>query len=225
MKKHSFLPLLLTATLFTGCNSQNQENSTALLSETVNNKPHVAILPLIDNSEQALGWNLSDEFTYTLCSKLSQKELFTIATPHQVALQAKKMKGTNNPFSTDISWMKTVFAEEDFVVFLELIEHKEEPNMPVSQQVSSAPETLSAQLNICLRLRVIDLRKETPLVTLQEIFQETHFVPRQFTQYNFHQASWNTEEFTLSPVGIAHAQLLKELKTRVEEYILIALRS
>ncbi|MBM3199008.1 MAG: hypothetical protein FJZ58_07155 [Chlamydiae bacterium] len=221
MYKSPFFSLCLLAGCVVSCGPR-PETSSAVSTQMQSLAPRVAILPLIDNSEQSLSWNISDEFTYTLCSRLDQKGLLQIAPLSRIKAHMKKMRSTYNPFGSDLAWTKQVFAEEDFVVFLELIEHREELNMPSARQANVSPETLSAELNICLRLRILDLRKQEPVITLQEIFQESHFIPRQFTKVNFHQATWNTEEFALSPVGIAHTQLLKQLKSRIEDYILLA---
>ena len=216
MRQYFFYSILFVGALVTGC--EKNKNETAMLSESMQSRPAVAIIPLIDNSEHVLGWNLSDEITYSLCSKLDQKNTLNLTLPGKIKAAIKKIKGQNNPFGNEILWVKNSF-DEDFVVFLEMIEHSE---IPSEMGKKAPPETLSAQLNMSLRLRIIDIRGETPRIALQEILQESHFVPRQFTQYNFHQSLWNTEEFGLSPVGIAHAQLIKELKTRIEDYILLA---
>ena len=217
MKCKIFFLIAGSAIALTGCSSDRDD--TATLYESSSLKPSVAIIPLIDNSNHALGWNLSDEITFTLCSKLDRQNALNLAQPGKVKSQSKKMKGFNNPFGEDLDWVKSTFNEEEFVVFLEMIEHGEIPN---ATNKKFPPETLSAQLNLALRLRIVDVRGETPKVILQEIIQDSHFIPRQFTSYNFHQTPWNTEEFFLSPVGIAHAQLIKELKGRIEDYILLA---
>ena len=209
---------LAVAGILAGCHSDAQDS---VVIESEKQIPKVAILPLIDNSEQVLDWSLSDEFTYTLCSKLRQQGALQIASLPHIKSYVRKMKSTYNPFSEDLSWTKNVFTDEEFVVFLEMVEHREEPHTS-SLSLQTTPETLNADLHICLRLRILDLRHETPTITLQELFQDSHFIPRQFTQYNFHQAAWNTDEFALSPVGIAHAQLLRQLKERIEDYILLA---
>ena len=220
MKTPFFYSIFLAAALFSSCEKAENKN-TALLSESKNFKPRVAIIPLIDNSDHSLEWSLSDEFTNTLCAKLDQRDVFLLDSPGKVKMLTKKIKGINNPFGQELQWTKQVFTEEDFVVFLELIEHREVLNEG-KLKLTTAVENLSAQLNICLRLRILDLRGEEPKITLQEILQDSHFIPKQFTQQNFPQTSWNTEEFNLSPMGIAHAQLIKELRSRIEDYILLA---
>ncbi len=217
MKQYIY-PFICAALLTVGC-QKNQD--TAMLSQKQLLKPSVAIVPLIDNSDHALGWNLSDEITYTLCSKLHEKNTLNLTLPGKIRAQSKRVKGQMNPFTQDLNWIKKTFTDEEFVVFLEMIEHSEIPSQTVSDK-KTPKEALSANLLVSVRVRIVDLRGETPKITLQEIIQDSHFIPRQFTQYNFHQSPWNTEEFLLSPVGIAHAQLIKELKNRIEDYILLA---
>ncbi len=217
MKQYIY-PFICSALLVSGC-QKNQDAD--VLSQKQSLKPSVAVIPLIDNSDHTLSWNLSDEITYTLCTKLYEKNTLNLTLPGKIKAQSKRVKGQMNPFSEDLQWVKKAFSEEEFVVFLEMIEHSEIPaETPSDKKVSK--ESLSANLHMSVRVRIVDLRHETPKITLQEIIQDSHFIPRQFTQYNFHQSPWNTEEFLLSPVGIAHAQLIKELKTRIEDYILLA---
>jgi hypothetical protein len=215
MKKRFFY-IALAMTFMCGC--QNDSQTTSAVSSKSSHKPCVAIVPLIDSSSHQLDWNLSEEITCLLCTKLDQRGTLQLALPGKIKMQTKRLKELKNPFEEDIQWVKKAFAEEEFVVFLEMIEHEEVPH----QTGSPAPaESLPADLNICVRIQIIDNRSQTPYLALSEIIQDSHFVPRQFTHYNFDQAPWNTEEFTLSPVGIAHTQLIKELRTRIEDYILL----
>ncbi len=217
MNKHFLLSILSIGLLFCGCNKNGDDNQS--ISQSQNFKPSVAIAPVIDNSESGLNWDLSDEITYSISSKLIQKKKFNIADPQKTKVQIKKNKVHSNPFDTDLAWVKKTFPGEDFVVFMEMIEHREQVRNADS---SKAPETLSADLNLALRLRIVDARKEQPFVILQEIIQDTHFIPRQFTKYNFQQSPWNSEEFSISPIGIAHSLLIKELTARIEDYIILS---
>lgn len=203
--------------LLSSCQKQN--NDTASLEQSYLQKPAVAIAPVIDNSESGLGWDLSDELTYTLSSRLVQKAKFSVADPQKTKTQIRKIKTNNNPFGADLNWTKKAFPGEDFVVFMELIEHRESLN---DTRQNRAPESSPAQLNLSMRLRIVDVRNPEPQVILQEIIQDSHFIPRQFTSYNFNQSPWNSEEFSISPVGIAHSLLIKELSSRIEDYIYLS---
>lgn len=73
-----------------------------------------------------------------------------------------------------------------------------------------------------MRVRVFDLRGKEPKIVLQELIHDSHFIPRQFTQANFYQVPWGHESFSISPIGLAHAEFTKEISSRLEDYILMA---
>ncbi len=217
----SYLYFALAATsLLIGCQKNKEE--TVSLKESIRQAPTLAIAPVIDNSKQSLGWDVSQEFTHALCLRLEKTDRVSLSELRSAKTLAKKLKANHHPFTGDLQWAKTAFPKEDFVVFLELLEHDEVPNQSTPE---ASPEECSAQLNLSMRIRVLDLRSQMPKVILQEIVRDSHFVPRQFTHYHFHQEPWGSEDFSISPVGIAHAQLIKEVASRVEDYILITKNS
>lgn len=218
MRKQFLLPLFSLSFLLAGCQKDNNTSYTTT-SQMQQSKPLVAIAPMVDHSETELGWDLSDEFTYCISTKLLQKNKFRVVDPQKTKTQIKKAKVHTNPFGNDLSWVKNTFPGDDFVVFMELIEHREQLRETDS---SKKPEHSHADLNVTLRLRIVDIRKEQPLIVLQEIIQDSHFIPRQLTSYNQQQAPWNSEGFSISPVGIAHASLIKELTARIEDYVVLS---
>lgn len=218
MNKRFLLLMASAACLLSSCGKDNEAVSSSSHSQAL--KPVVAIAPVIDNSESGLSWDVSDEITYSLSSRLVQKNKLNIADPQKTKNQLKKAKVHGSPFAADLEWIKKTFASEDFVVFMELIEHREK--IRESAENPKSPESLPADLNVALRIRIIDVRSDAPAVVLQEIIQDSHFIPRQFTKYNFEQAPWNSEEFSISPVGIAHSLLIKEVCSRIEDYISLA---
>jgi len=72
-------------------------------------------------------------------------------------------------------------------------------------------------------VRVLDLRTPEPKIVLQELIHDVHFIPRQFTQSNFHQIAWGQAGYETSPLGIAHEELTKEISLRLEDYIIHAM--
>ncbi|HEY5259118.1 MAG TPA: CT253 family lipoprotein [Rhabdochlamydiaceae bacterium] len=203
------ISLLLLAV---GCDkSDNSEQ--ALYRESGRPKPDVAVVPFIDHSASKLSWNLSDELSSTLCHRLSQKDKL------YVVMIGKKERDLFNPFGTETGWIKDNYPDHEFVAFTEIVEHIEVPTRS-ERQVSA--EAASAELRMTVRLRVFDMRGEEPKVVLQELIHKNHFVPKQFNQYNFDQEPWGDASFPVSPLGIAHAELTKEIASRLEDYILIA---
>ncbi len=220
---------LIIACLFlsfaaTGCNEHKQgQDNTAMYQKGARLKPIVTVIPIVDSTENDLPWNLSDELTSAIDYQLARNNNLYIIEPAKARAALKKIKGTQNPFGTDISWIKTTFTDEEFVVFFELVEHEEVLRQDKKKPID--PQYCSADLNISMRVRVFDLRSQQPKVVLQELVHDSHFVPRQFTHVNFHQALWGEDSFSISPMGLAHKEFTKEIATRVEDYILLTSRN
>lgn len=209
---------LLSLTLVTGCSLHlvTQEDSMQQ-TQTSSLKPIVAIVPVIDHTEDS-DWNLSDEFTYCINRQLAQKNHLFLVDLDKIRAITQQFALTQNPFGQDISWLKKTFSHQEFVVFLELVEHNE-----VARQDKPLDLTkCSAELLMTMRIRVFDLRQEEPKVILQELVHESHFIPRPFTRNNFQQEKWGHEMFIISPMGLAHTHFIKHICNRLEDYILLA---
>ena len=94
--------------------------------------------------------------------------------------------------------------------------------VPVRNTKNLSSADTSANLNMSLRVRMLDLRGPQPSIVLQEIVHDSHHIPKQFTRANFHQVEWGKGSFNISPLGLAHAQLTKEIASRIEDYALLA---
>lgn len=197
----------------------NVSNAQALFYQDGKQKPVVALVPVFDHTTPTVEWDLSEEMTHEIVGRLLNKDKLYLTPRKKVESFISNLRQSQNPFAMDISWAKTTFDDQDFVVFMELIEHDE---VPLQNSPQEDPKLCAAELNISLRVRVLDLRGETPTVVLQEIIRHNHHLPRQFTKYNFYQDAWGECDFPLSTLGLAHAQLTKEAASRIEEYILLA---
>ncbi len=201
-----------------GCDGNQQ--STAYEQTAAKTKSIVSIVPVIDNTKNDYDWNLSDELSSELYYRLGHQDHFQIADAPHVRTKLKRLKDGENPFGVDLSWVKKAFQGDDFVVFLELIEHEEV--FKQNRKKLADPAECSADLNMSMRVRVFDLRDKEPRVVLQELIHDSHFIPRQFTQANFYQVPWGHESFSISPIGLAHAEFTKEIASRLEDYIVMA---
>lgn len=219
MSRRLIAGLLLTLAM-TGCNETKHDHETSAVHQKgADLKPVVTLVPVIDSTSNDLTWNLSDELTSSIDYQLSRCQDLKVADPAKAYAALKKVKETQNPFSADTIWIKKAFSNEQFVVFLELVEHEEVLRQNKKKPVDA--QYCSADLNMSMRVRVFDLRGEQPKVVLQELLRDTHFVPRQFTQVNFYQAPWGSDTFSISPIGLAHSEFTKEIATRIQEYILL----
>ncbi|MES2274011.1 MAG: CT253 family lipoprotein [Chlamydiota bacterium] len=201
---------LLALSLF-GCSRNNDEMSR--FHEDGRAKPVVAVASMIDTTSFDTAWSLSEEFTSMIVGSLSKSgELFVEGTDDDSFVE--------NPFGTDLSWVKHEFQSKEFAVFLELVEHEAAPVIRSKKNVSH--QELSVNLNMAVRVRVIDLRGSQPKIVLQEMVRDSYFIPKTLLPTDYSEAVWGTAEYRKSPMGIAHSQLGREIANRISEYILLA---
>lgn len=196
-----------------GCTTQNQTQD-PLYSLNGKLKPHVSLIPLVDHSDSDLSWNVSEEMTTEIENRVVERGNLLLDDSKKILQTISRLSPEQNPFADNISWMKGMF-DTQYVAFTELLEHEEVPIHNANAEESPA------HLKIAIRLRVVDLRGQTPHVILQEIIHANHYVPKQFTKSMFGHVYWGHEVYSISPTGIAHGQLVKEIASRVEDYILI----
>ncbi|MBI2810761.1 MAG: hypothetical protein HYX67_08040 [Candidatus Melainabacteria bacterium] len=213
------LSLSVLSLIAVGCDDTNKNTSQAYEQKS-NSKPVVSVVPIIDNTKNSYEWNLSDELSSSLYYRFAQQDTLFLEKASAVRAKTRKLAEGQNPFGPDITWVKKAFQGDDFVVFLELVEHEEVYKQNKKKPVDNS-ET-SADLNMSMRVRVFDVRDNEPKVILQELIHDSHFIPRPFTEANFYQVAWGHESFSVSPIGLAHAQFVKEIATRLEDYILMA---
>jgi len=199
-----------------GCR-KNSNQSTAVLQVPAINHPIVAVVPVIDRSHSSLNWNLSNELSQAVRHRLTQKKQLYLVGEESFAAHAQKSIASNDPFGVETAWVKKAFPQNEFVVFMELLSHHEIANLNEAE-----PQDTPAQLTMSMRVRVFDVRGTSPQIVLQEVIEQSHHVPRQFTQANLNQVPWGDEAFDVSPLGIAHDMLCKELAGRIEDYIHVA---
>jgi hypothetical protein len=222
LSRLSLIPFIALALTLTGCRNSSENGQAAHQSHSAS-RPLVAIVPVINNTKSdEYAWSLSDEFTSSIFSCLAQGPLY-LDHLGKVREMVKKCKEMQNPFGTNTSWIKKAFENEQFVVFLELVEHEEILKRDRRIEIEIDPKTCPADLKLCMRIRAFDLRGEVPRVILQELVNNSHFIPKQFTKVNFQQVAWGDENFNFSPLGLAHWEFAKEIATRIEDYIRIAI--
>ena len=204
------IPAILIALAAVSC-SRNQNDEMSRFHEDGRAKPSVAVASLLDTTSFDASWSLSEELT--------QGVMDLVARTGQVHVHSQQESPfTENPFGNNLSWMKREFQGEEFVAFLELVEHEFAP----VKAKGVTPQEASSNLNMGVRLRVIDLRAETPKIVLQEMIRDSYFVPKTLIPTDYSVAVWGTDHFQKSPMGIAHAQLMQEIASRITDYILLA---
>lgn len=205
------ISLATLALLITGCASRTHSEMTRFHDDG-RAKPIVLVPQLIDTSSFEAPWSISEELTTELVDRLSHNGSIYVAKADDVAF-------TENPFSKDLSWMKREFPNQEFALFLELVEHEIVPADPSKKDLP--PQENSYLINTCVRMRVVDLRT-SPKIVLQETVRNSHFIPQTLMPTNYGLVTWGSAEYQFSEMKAAHDELVAEIATRVTDYILLA---
>ena len=191
--------------------SRNSNDEMSRFHEDGRAKPSVAVAPMLDTTSFDASWNLSEELTQGVMDR--------VAVTGEIFVHSQQESPfTENPFGADLAWMKREFQGEEFVAFLELVEHE---FAPVKTKGMTLQE-VSSNLNMSIRLRVVDLRTSSPKIVLQEMIRDSYFVPKTLIPTDYSVDSFGTEGFKKSPMGVAHAQLIQQVAHRISDYILLA---
>lgn len=70
-----------------------------------------------------------------------------------------------------------------------------------------------------MRVRILDVRGSEPKIILQEVIDHDHVIPHFYVGCDYEKMPWGTAAFEQTPMGVAHAKIIKELISHVEGYI------
>jgi len=206
-----FIPILFTLSAI-ACN--RSDSDLARFFEDGRAKPVVAVASVIDATSLDLPWSLSEELTSLVVSAISKGGSICVLAKDGLA-------STDTPFSSDLSWVKREFPEDQFVVFLELVEH-EIIAASSNPKVVAEPFETAMNLKMAVKMRVIDLRNLSPRIVLQEMVRNSYYIPKNAVPTDYRVSGWGTNDFFKSPMGLAHQQLVHEISQRVCDYIQLA---
>ncbi|MGM0440678.1 MAG: DUF7499 family protein [Chlamydiota bacterium] len=110
--------------------------------------------------------------------------------------------------------------DADYLVAMELLDHKEEkyhgqkvyPLYPQRGEPGSI-------IMMTMRVKVWNVRSDKPYIVLQEIVKSNHLVNRQESFRDYNQMPWGTTAYRLSPMGMAHTRLAKDIVKHLQTYI------
>ncbi|MBI3900935.1 MAG: hypothetical protein HY324_02135 [Chlamydiia bacterium] len=204
----TLLPLIFAA----GCFTHRLGDPVATRFHDDGRAKPVAVIPtIIDTTSFDVPWSVAEELTTSIVDSV-------LASGQVYIRSGDEFSVIENPFGTDLSWTKQEFAGQQFAVFLELVEHELTPAF--SQRSKDEPR--GNYLNMGVRLRVVDIRGETPKIVLQEIVRDSYYIPKSFFPPDYQITGWGCEEYVKTPLGIAHAKLTQEISERIIDYILLA---
>jgi hypothetical protein len=214
------LILLLGFVALTCMSCTYQRRDTTLYQSTGRQKAIAVVLPVIDSTGKSqLSWDLSQEFTEEIRKRIYESPKVYLLRDSGSKELAQQFT-VPHPTAIPVRLTNQIGAAE-FVIATELMSQTETPYGLANDYSDKYPiygETGSV-LSVAMRVRVIDVRGETPQVVLQEILTHDQHVARPYMNPNYDKTPWGTEAFQYSAMGIVHHRLVNELVARVEGYI------
>jgi len=180
-------------------------------------KPHVALVPLIDESGYKLPWDNARELSCSIRRSLMKSgELFL---PREQDIKKGLTACTKKDLTNFQDLMPFLyFQPAHFVVVLELTEHKVVPyergrTKPIF--LSDIHPDNAVVLMMKVRLRVVDIRGGEPRVMRQEIIESNHMIRKDAIVESI--AAHGTKAFATSALGIAYGRLNQSITDSIEK--------
>ena len=198
---------------------KNAEGDSSVAFSFENSKPVVTLVPMFDSTHHEWKWDISQELTYAVHHRLTQKDCLRLIDHGSWQESTKKLHRIKELFTLDARSIKKTFPNEEFVILMQLANHEE---VPFALQKDFQLTDVAANLNIGVRLKIWDLSHREPKIILHELLHYQGAIPKQFTRYNFTQIPWQEEGFYTTPLGIAHIEFSQDLSKRIQDTILLA---
>ena len=224
--KYPFIATLSLSLLTLGCSSYHQDKQAIRFHEDGRAKVIVALTPIYDPQNIKLPWSLSEDLTDLIKNRLvSKSKIFLSHAPTKtlddpMATTIIEHYDENTSLNIHFENLKVKFPGSEFVIFLELAKHHIYPKQESDSFLGKL--TPSHNLDLAMRIRIYDLRAETPKIVLQEIVEQKHLLPKQFAKLDYYGSVWGKKTYSISPMGFAHTQFAKEVAQHIENYLVLA---
>lgn len=209
--------------LFVSCQSNKAKIQSFRYYENAKQKPIAALVPLISRVKAPdVAWDITQEITAEVHRRLINRGQIFL-NPVQLSESFKLKLEHNDLVALTKNDLKELKRDNEYAVFMELIEHKELRSEYLEAQRYGPPlKNEKDLLAIKVRVRVYDLRGNEPKVLLQEILHTQSFIPKVERELDYHKVVWGGDSYSASVYGRAHAKLEKDLASQIENYICIS---
>jgi hypothetical protein len=171
-------------------------------------KPKLAIMPIMDNSQNSLAWDLTEEISDGIYYELMSSGEVYMVSPKEMG-QGWSKKYDIDFFSNDISYVKD-FQNTDFIISMEIIDRK------ITACDLCVPNNLT--LFISIRIKILDIRFCEPKIVLYEVFR-TDYTGIQTNAYDENNICWKDQTYLKTYCGRAHQSIICSLSKRIEKVI------
>jgi len=180
-------------------------------------KPHVALIPVIDQCHPSLSWDFAKEVSGSLRNELMKHG--RIFVPREADLQKQLSCCSQKEICSLKDQMPCLFFQPaHFVVVLELLDFKDVPYVPGKIKplyVMNQPGDDAIVLMLKMRLKIVDIRGGEPKVVRQEIVESNHVMRK--ADYEEALLTHGRDGFRASSVGLAEGRLVSDLAAKIEK--------
>lgn len=168
-------------------------------------KPKVVLMPIYvaDCVEPK---NIDEELSDGIYYQLMNSGEFYVPSLYEIGISKDNLEKINI-FSCDLNNISG-FSNTDFLVGMEVIEHS----------ISNVKST-NCQLSMRVRIKIVDIRCQTPKIVLYEIFKTCYTLSDSNVNFDFCGVPRGQQGYENTPYGLAHERLIRNLTARLEEVI------
>jgi len=159
-------------------------------------------------------------FTSCTHSSLAPLALFSTPSVKPLVVIEPMTSRYKTPFSEETAAIFTQSVLERLELKDRIIMESKHPQFSVKMQLVQHERSAHnpSELTMHIHLEILDLREDKPKVILQEALSSSALVEKN-EPLNI---DWKDASFRMSPLGLAHQKLSREIAMRIEDYILLA---
>ncbi|MBN2479165.1 MAG: hypothetical protein JXA94_02960 [Parachlamydiales bacterium] len=200
----SFLYFILLSLVLVSCKDNSTSQNVSRYYDDGRSRPVIGIGSVVDSTSYEVPWSISEELTQLVRNNLSKNKSLYLSSSDDIDAS---LTNSDNLFSANIDWMNSRFDKNEFVVFLELIKHHD------------IEKDNATNLDMSLRLRIVDIRSKTPKLVLQEVIKDNFYISKSSYKTDYTKTVWGSQEYENSRMGIAHKQLASQIADRISDYV------
>ena len=175
----------------------------------------IAIIPVFDDSNPNLEWNVSYELTQEIRDKIKRDNHFFLLDEDQTFRKVLRTRHMSLDEMVDLIW--PVFGRADYVILLELIQHD-----VLAYERESHPEICTREDFCCnntlqqkIRISVLNVQWRPKKLILEEMITLSSTIPKECEFWDYRSFGLGSVYYPETPIAKAHQHLAE----RVAEYI------
>jgi len=188
---------------------ENLVEAQPIFSMPEKKKMRIALLPVINSTQEELPWNIAEEFQVIFSSCIGLSDDFSFLADGEIEnfMATESAAGSQPPV--------------DFIVTVDLLEHdiKLFRAEAVAVQFPAASETAVSILKMKAIVQVTDVRDKGPRLVREEIFVSNCHIPKGGSPIDYNRLRWNKKAFAQSAWATAHQKMLADLAVRIESML------